>query len=381
MLVNSNAMLRILAQISRFLVGCLFIFSGFIKANDPLGFSYKLDEYFQVFGTPWLSSVSLAMAIGICAFEIGLGIALLLGAKINFTAWSLLIMIVFFTFLTFWSWKFDVVKDCGCFGDFMHLKPVQSFMKDVILLVLILFIFAKRKEIKPLFGDKASTILAYLGLLASFLFSMHCFYHLPVIDFRPYAIGKSIPDGMKLPPDAKTDSVEMIFIYKKGGKEIELTTAQIGDIDSTYTFVDRRDKVIREGDKPAIHDFTITAEDGTDITIDVLSMDKVFLLVAYDINKSNGDIQGKVNDFVSLCQKDGVEFIGLTASSPSDVAKFTTAHGTKHTYYFTDGTTLKTMIRSNPGLMLLSKGTVKAMWHFHDFPSFDDLKKSGMLSK
>jgi uncharacterized membrane protein YphA (DoxX/SURF4 family) len=374
-------MLRILAQISRFLVGCLFIFSGFIKANDPLGFSYKLDEYFQVFGTPWLSAISLAMAIGICAFEIALGVALLLGAKMNFTAWSLLLMIVFFTFLTFWSWKFDVVKDCGCFGDFMHLKPFQSFMKDVLLLVLILFIFAKRTEIKPLFGERPSTILAYGGLLASFLFSMHCYYHLPVIDFRPYAIGKSIPEGMKLPPDAKTDSVEMIFIYKKDGKDVELTTGQIGQVDSTYTFVDRKDKVIREGDHPPIHDFTITSSDGTDITADVLSMDHVFLLVAYDINKSNGDIQGKVNDFVALCQKDGVEFIGMTATSPAEVDKFTVAHGSKFSYYFTDATTLKTMIRSNPGLMLLSKGTVKAMWHYHDFPSYDDVKKSGLLGK
>src|SRR3954469_18589291 len=149
-------MLRIFAQISRVLVGVLFIISGFIKANDPLGFSYKLDEYFQVFHMPWLSSVSLLLAILICAFEIGLGIALLLGAKMNFTAWSLLLLIIFFTFLTFWSWKFDVVKDCGCFGDALHLKPFQSFMKDVVLLVLILFIFIGRKQIMPLFGDKAS---------------------------------------------------------------------------------------------------------------------------------------------------------------------------------------------------------------------------------
>src|SRR3569832_1872928 len=147
-------MLRILAQISRVLVGVLFIISGFIKANDPLGFSYKLDKYFQVYHMPWMTSVTLFLAILICAFEIGLGIALLLGAKMQFTAWSLLLMIIFFTFLTFWSWRFDVVKDCGCFGDALHLKPFQSFMKDVILLVLIIFIFIKRFEIKPLLGDR-----------------------------------------------------------------------------------------------------------------------------------------------------------------------------------------------------------------------------------
>ncbi|MFM7218259.1 MAG: BT_3928 family protein, partial [Bacteroidota bacterium] len=336
---------------------------------------------FVVFGMPWMSSVTLAVAIGICAFEIGLGVALLLGARMNFTAWSLLLLIVFFTFLTFWSWKFDVVKDCGCFGDFMHLKPFQSFMKDVILLVLILFIFAKRREIGPLFGERFSTVLAYLGFLASFLFSLHCYYHLPVIDFRPYAIGKSIPEGMKLPPGAKTDSISMVFIYKKDGKELELTMDKLSDLDSTYTFVDRKDKVIREGDKPPIHDFTITSADGTDITEDVLSMDRVFLLVAYDIKATDKDVQGKVNDFVALCQRDGIEFLGLTSSSPAETEAFVTAHGNKHAYYFTDATTLKTMIRSNPGLMLLKKGTVAAMWHWFDFPSYDDVKKSGVLEQ
>ena len=191
--------MKVLAQISRVFVGILFIISGFIKANDPLGFSYKLDEYFQVFHMPWLSAVSLALAIGICAFEIGLGVALLLGAKMRFTAWSLLLMIVFFTFLTFYSWKFDVVKDCGCFGDALHLKPFESFMKDVILFVLILFIFIKRNEIKPLFGE--SFYLAGVCRLCCFPhFSIYCYRHLPMIDFRPYAIGKSIPEGMKLRP-------------------------------------------------------------------------------------------------------------------------------------------------------------------------------------
>ncbi len=371
--------MKIIAQISRVLVGTLFIFSGWIKANDPLGFSYKLDEYFNVFGTPWMSSVSLAMAIGICVFEIALGVALLLGAKMRFTSWSLLLLIVFFTFLTFWSWKFDVVKDCGCFGDFMHLKPFTSFMKDIVLLVLILFVFANRNNIRPLFGEKGSNVMALAGVIASCWYTIYCYNHLPVVDFRPYAIGKSIPDGMKLPTGAKTDSVLMVFIYKKNGKEIELTTEQIVDVDSTYEFVDRKDKVIREGDKPPIHDFTITSSDGTDITEDVLSMEQVFLFVAYDINHADAGVQGKVNDFVALSQREGIEFIGMTASSPADVEKFVTAHASKFPYYFTDATTLKTMIRSNPGLMLLKKGKVIAMWHYNDFPAFDDVKKSFLV--
>ena len=372
--------MKVLAQISRVFVGILFIISGFIKANDPLGFSYKLDEYFQVFHMPWLSAVSLALAIGICAFEIGLGVALLLGAKMRFTAWSLLLMIVFFTFLTFYSWKFDVVKDCGCFGDALHLKPFESFMKDVILFVLILFIFIKRNEIKPLFGESGSTWLAYAGFVASLTFSIYCYRHLPMIDFRPYAIGKSIPEGMKLPPNAVTDSVVMVFIYEKDGKRMELSMDQISGIDSTYKFVDRTDKVIREGDKAPIHDFTIVSADGTDVTADVLSMDRVFLLVAYDLEKSDEDAQSRINDFVALSQKAGVEFIGLTSSAPATVDAFKKKHHSAFEYYFTDGTTLKTMIRSNPGLLLLKKGTVAAMWHHNDLPAFDEVN-SMYLSK
>ncbi len=367
--------MKILAQISRILVGVLFIISGFIKANDPLGFSYKLDEYFEVFHLPWMTHVSLVLAVLICAYEIGLGIALLLGSRMKFTAWSLLLLIIFFTFLTFYSWKFDAVKDCGCFGDALHLTPLQSFSKDLVLLVLILFIFAKRNDIKPLFGESGSNWLAYFGFAGSLFFSIYCFRHLPIIDFRPYAIGKSIPDGMKLPPNAKTDSVLMVFTYEKDGKKMELTTDQLGVVDSTYKYIDRKDKVIREGDKAAIHDFTIVTPDGTDVTADVLSMDNVFLLIAYDIAHSDEEVQGKVNDFVALCQKDGVEFIGLSSSLPKEVEAFRHKHNSTFEYYSTDATTLKTMIRSNPGLMFLQKGVVKAIWHLNDFPTYDGVKK------
>jgi len=359
---------------SRILVGVLFIISGFIKANDPLGFSYKLDEYFVVFHMQWLSYISLWMAIGICAFEIGLGIALLLGAKMRFTSWSLLLLIIFFTFLTFWSWKFDVVKDCGCFGDALHLMPFQSFLKDLVLLVLILDIFFGRNEIMPLFGERFSTLLGYTGFIASFVFSMYCLWHLPVKDFRPYAIGKNIPDGMKLPPNAITDSIVMVFIYEKDGKKVELNMDQLKTIDSTYKYVDRKDKIIRVGDKAPIHDFSIISFDGTDVTKDVLSMKNVFLLVSYEIKHANEDVQNRINDFVTLCQKDGIEFIGLTSSNQKETDDFRHKHNSMFQYYNTDMTTLKTMIRSNPGLMLLKNGTVVGMWHYNDFPAYHDVQ-------
>jgi len=169
----------------------------------------------------------------------------------------------------------------------------------------------------------------------------------------------------------------MVFIYKHKGQQVELTPDQIGTIDSTYEFVDRKDKKIREGDKPAIHDFTLTNMEGQDYTEDILNNpDYYFFLVAYEINKTNEKVQGKINDFVALCDKDKVKFYGLTASPPKEVDVFRHEHNSMFPYYNVDATTLKTMVRSNPGLMLLKKGTVVAMWHYNDFPSYDDVKRT-----
>jgi triosephosphate isomerase len=156
---------------------------------------------------------------------------------------------------------------------------------------------------------------------------------------------------------------------------------QLATLDSTYKFVDRKDKVIVEGDKPKIHDFTITSVDGSPITDDVLKQPNVFLLVAYDINHSDDGVQSQINDFVALCQKAGVEFIGLTASSPKEVDDFKHKHNSQFDYYFTDGTTLKTIIRSNPGLVLLQNGVVKGLWHHNDFPTFDEVKTTFLKGK
>ncbi len=368
--------MKTLTSICRFLVGVLFIISGLIKANDALGFSYKLTEYFTVFNVQWLSGASLGMAMVICIFEVGLGVALLVGYRMGLVSWLLLLMIVFFTFLTFYSAYFDVVKDCGCFGDALHLKPWQSFGKDIALLILILGIFPSRKSIQPLVSEKFSAVVSYAGLFLCTWFTIHCYQHLPVKDFRPFAIGKNINEGMKLPPGAITDSVVMEFIYEKNGKQVALTTDQLKTIDSTYKFVDRKDKVIREGDKPHIHDFSIKDANDADYTQDFLTRpDYVFMLVAYDINATDTKVQSRVNDFVALCQQKDIEFFGITSSTPAETDKFRHEHQSSFPYYFCDATTLKTIIRANPGLVLLRNGTVIDMWHYNDFPSFDEVNQ------
>jgi uncharacterized membrane protein YphA (DoxX/SURF4 family) len=396
--------MRIFIRIVQFLVGALFLFSGFIKAVDPLGTSYKMRDYFTSFQGDFPSfnwfwtfmmDTSTAWAVIMLVFELALGLALIIGWRPKLTLGLILLLMLFFTFLTgytylsgytmeHWynpgSWVFNAkdmkVTDCGCFGDFIKLKPYTSFYKDVVIDILVLILMFGRRHMYTLLRDTFGTAIVVIGTLASLLFCFSNYlWGLPMIDFRPYAVGKSIPEGMTLPPNAVKDSIQMVFVYEKAGKQVELSMDELKNIDSTYKFVDRKDKVIREGDHAAIHDFTITSPDGTDVTQDVLTMDRVFLLVAWDISKSNEKVQNKVNDFVALCQKDGIEFIGLTSSSTKEIDDFRHKHNSMFEYYSTDATTLKTMIRSNPGLMLLKKGVVTALWHHREFPTFDEVKQ------
>ncbi len=366
--------MRFVISLFRIIVGLLFIFSGLIKANDPLGFSYKLDEYFEVFGMEWMKSLSLFLSIVMCALETLLGFLLLIGARIKLTLWLLALMLIFFASLNFYSGYYDKVRECGCFGDFIVMTPWQEFRNNVIMLVMTFFMIIKSNDIRPIFGRTIENILVVIAAIKCIAFPLYTYNYLPIKDFRPYAIGKNIQEGMKLPPGAKTDSIQMVFIYKKDGKQIELTPEQIKTIDSTYTYVDRKDKMIREGDKPAIHDFSITSVDGSEYTDDILNNPNYnFFIVCYDLDKTNKDVFGKINDFIKLCKADNISVILLTASA-DQIEAFKKETGTDVDFYTTDGTTLKTMIRSNPGLMLLKKGTVIDMWHYHSFPSYSDVK-------
>lgn len=371
--------MKYLALISRILVGVLFIISGLIKANDAIGFGYKLQEYFDVFGMAFMKPAALSLAMFICIFEVVCGITTLSGTWPRLTSWALMLMIVFFTFLTFYSAYFNKVTDCGCFGDALKLTPWQSFTKDVLLLAFIIPIFVYRNKTRSILSVNGDRILLVISTLLISWFTLHCYNHLPVKDFRPYAIGKNISEGMKLPPGAVTDSTVMVFIYEKGGKKFEFSPAQIASVDSTYKFVDRIDKVVRKGDKPPIHDFNISGPDG-EITEEVLNHEGYyFLLVCYDINKTDAAVMQKVSVFAEECEKNKIPMIGLSASDPTLVEKFRHAHQTGFPFYMTDETTLKTMIRSNPGLMLLRKGTVMDMWHYNDFPDFAEFTKKHPL--
>ena len=372
--------MKVLVSIFRIVVGVVFIYSGFVKANDPLGFSYKLDEYFEVFGTALKSQAftdfmlpfSLFLAIFMCVLEMILGFALLIGARIKLTLWLLLALVIFFGFLTFYSAYFDVVKTCGCFGDAIKLTPWQSFTKDIVLMALIIVIFIGKSNINPLVGSKFENFLMSVFIFASVAFPIYTWNYLPIIDYRPYAIGKNIPEQTIGKPDVTK------FYYKlkdkKTGEEKEFD-AFPPDYDKYYDYIDTRTEVITKGIDPPIKDFALTDLEGNDITQTIISNpDNNFLLIAYSLDGSDTDVQGRINDFFELCQKDGKEFICLTASSLEKIASFKKENKAGYDFVSCDGTVLKTMIRSNPGLMLLKNGTVIDIWHYHSFPSYNDVK-------
>jgi uncharacterized membrane protein YphA (DoxX/SURF4 family) len=359
--------------IFRILVGLLFIFSGLIKANDTLGFSYKLDEYFEVFGTHWLEPLSLVISIFMCALEMLLGYMLLFGARIKPTLWLLLLMILFFAFLNFYSGYFDKVRECGCFGDAIKMTPWQEFRNNIIMLVMTIFMMIKKDEIRPLFGIKMENTAVVLGITACLAFPLYTYNYLPIKDFRPYAIGKNIPAETKGIPD------EVKFYYtlkdKKTGASKEFDKWP-ENWDQVYDYVSTRTEVTKKGIDPAVKDFIISNLEGSDYTQDIIeNPDYNFLLICYDLDKTEKGVFGKVNDFAALCKQNNISFITLTSSTKEMIEKFKLEAKTNVDFYNSDGTVLKTMIRSNPGLMLLKGGTVIDMWHYHSFPAFNDVKE------
>lgn len=265
--------MKTLVSAARFIVGVLFIFSGLIKANDPLGLSYKMQEFFEVWNIHWMDSYTLALSIMMIVFEIVAGVAILLGWRMKLFSWLLLLLIIFFTFLTGYAYLSGKVRECGCFGDCIPLTAGQSFTKDLVLVVLILFVFAFRNTIKPSMSTVGSVAVLVLSTIFSIAFQWYVLVHLPVIDCLPYKIGQNIPEKMKAPPGAIPDSTVITMVYEKGGQRVEFNANKFpADFDDSYKFITRYDKLVRKGNaEPPIKDFTLMTAAGTDTTQDILS--------------------------------------------------------------------------------------------------------------
>ncbi len=363
--------MKTLVNISRVLVGVLFIFSGFIKLNDPLGFSYKLQEYFSpdVLNIPFLEPYALIISVLVVVFEVVLGVFLLIGYKPKFTVWSLLGMIVFFTFLTFYAAYFEKVKDCGCFGDFIKLKPWETFWKDVVLLVLIIILFIGVKHIKPIFGKLPITVLALLSFIISLWFGYHVLMHLPTFDLRAYAIGKNIQEGMNTPKDAPKPIQEYSWKFNVNDEEkVIVTNGSYPTVEGDFVGVET--KVIQEGYTPPVVDFSIESAD-EDLATHFLEQDNLVVVVSYSLESIEQDGALKLKALQDEARKNNYQIIGLTASGEETKQRINEAYNIDFDWYLCDEKALKTVVRSNPGILELDKGLVQQKVHWNDM---DDLK-------
>lgn len=361
---------KIIDQFSRFFVGGLFIFSGLIKLNDPVGTEIKLEEYFHVFSEDigsffgWLVPFGLEIGMILIVLEVVLGVAVLLYYRMNLTTKVLLGLMIFFTILTFYSAYFNKVTDCGCFGDAIKLTPWQSFYKDVILMVFVLHLFWHRKKYDPnLRTREGHAVIAGVSALCFFL-GIYAIRHLPFIDFRAYKIGNNIAQEMQ-PPE------QPVFEYTFQKTDGELVQSDKYLMDTTlYKYVSVR-QVNEEKTVPKITDYAVSSVDSEDVTQSTFEGVKL-LFIIQDARKTSVK---NMDAIVSLVKElDGkVEMMVLTASSSTDFENFRHEYQLPVPYYFADATVLKTIIRSNPGITLWVNGTVKGKWHHNDVPGSEEI--------
>ncbi len=376
-------MQKIALNFSRWFVGVLFIFSGLIKLNDPLGFGYKLQEYFEVFHITFLSNWATGIAIILCVLEVYLGALLLFGFWRNQVTKGLLGLIIFFTFLTFVSAAFKVVTSCGCFGDAIPLTPWQSFGKDLILLVLIVYLFVKREKIQPLTQHSGwQSGLSTAVLVASVTFGMFTYNYLPIIDFLPYKVGSNIPESMKIPPGAPQD--EFLIMYQLKNKATgEAKTMSDKDYmkqevwkDDNWEVVGTPEKkLIKKGYDVKIKDLVITDASGTDYTKELIENPYYNLVVvAYDLKHTDEKAIAEINALaLNATEQFNVRTVLLTSNSAQEAQAFSKRMKLFMEVFYADAVPLKSMVRANPGVMLLKNGTIVNKWHYHTVPSFEKL--------
>jgi len=348
--------MKLLINFIRITTAITFIFSGFVKMIDPVGTQIKMLEYFgdDVLNLSFLNPYALGISIFMILLEFGLGIWLLIGYKPKFTLKALLVLILFFLFLTGYSAIFNKVTDCGCFGDAVKLTPWETFYKNIILLGFILFLEWKKEYITPIFPKNWTTALAHSSILLSLLLMIYTVKHLPLIDFRPYAIGKNIKNGMQIPEDAPRAEFRDIWYYKVNGEIKEFSNEDEPWNIPGAEFVDRKTITLSEGYTPPIHDFSIENDTEGDITEPVLSEPEIYLIVSSNPYKINSKAQKSINEYATKLQQENKKVIGLFSVTDEALQQQFV-----FPLYLTDETTLKTMIRSNPGVIKLENGTVK----------------------
>jgi uncharacterized membrane protein YphA (DoxX/SURF4 family) len=354
---------KIIVEISRIILGAVFVFSGFVKAVDPWGSVYKIQDYLEAFGLGFWDFTALPFAFIQIVVEFGIGICLLLGVYRRTNTVLTLIVMIFMTPLTLYLAIKNLVTDCGCFGDVLVLTNWQTFYKNVPLLIMAICLYMWYKMVTPVFTKKSNSLIVFWVYVFILGIAGYCFSHLPVLDFRPYKVGAHLPALMEVPEDAEQPVFDTKLIYSKNGIQREFTIDDYPKSDSTWVFVNSKTVTVKKGYEPPIHDFSITTEDGNDITDNVLTdPEYTFLLVAHKLEEAADNNVDKINDIYDYSQKFGYKFYALTSSLPIEIKEWIKNTGAEYPFCTMDDIALKTIIRSNPGLLLLKNGTVINKW-------------------
>lgn len=373
-----------LKTFSRLVLGLVFTFSGFVKAVDPVGSQIKFDDYFNAMGLPQLLPFALVLAFILSSLEFLVGIALLLNMKTRLAAFGALAFMVVFTPLTLWIALANPVSDCGCFGDAIVLTNWETFWKNIILLVLAIFLIIKSKEGEPYFTNIISYSSLTAGLVFIIFFQFYNLNNLPVIDFRPYSVGTYLPNKMIVPLNAPKDSVTTYLYYEKDGVTKEFTMDNYPWEDTTWVWKDTKTVVVQKGYVPPIHDLDIYSftfkNVGMDTSVNALGQllaDTSYSLLLIVNNLRTAPLRKvqSLTNIVNYCKVHNYKSYFITSSLPRDILKMNAHLPFAIKFYLADATTLKTIIRSNPGLVLLKDATVIAKWHYNNFPSLKEFEE------
>lgn len=357
--------MRLLTQIARIVTGLLFAFSGFVKGIDPMGTAFKLGDYFSAFRIGFLDDLALPISILLCLVEFVTGMMLLFGAMVKPASWMAAIFMAVFTPVTLVLAIWNPVSDCGCFGDAIILTNWQTFIKNVIIIIPVVFVFIRRNDETGVMPLKAGLNFTVAFIFLFLLFMRINLAYLPAIDFRPYRIGSNIAEGMTVPPGAEPDKYDIRFIYEKDGAQQEFTLQNYPADDTTWKFIDQKSVLISKGYEPPIHGFALITREGVDMTEQVLHHEgDVMLMIARRLDESDRDGLMKGYNLGIELQKRGTDFHIVTSTSPAEAGPLVTGFSA----LYADETTLKTVIRSNPGFVLLHNGTVTAKWSYHNLP-------------
>jgi hypothetical protein len=357
--------MKILRRASRIIIGLVFIFSGVVKAIDPLGSAYKFHDYFQAFHISFLNKLSLPLAILLCTAEFIAGFSVLTGLRQKTGIRGVLILLVIFTPLTFILALTNPVSDCGCFGDAIKLSNWQTFGKNVILVVLLIILYTERNKVRQLFDKSTEWIALFTIAVLFILFSAANLRYLPVIDFLPYKTGVKIAEKMVVPAGVPGDEYRTTFVYEKNGVKKEFSLSNYPANDSTWKFIDQKSVLIKKGYKPPIHDFIISSLSGEDITQQVLTFQGYTVLMMSKKLTEAGN--RRLSDGFSLgnyCIGNGINFYILTSSGTEEIKSYNNGL----MFCSCDETTLKTMIRANPGYILLKDGQILGKWSWANVP-------------